>query len=200
MNMRIRTIAVALLLIAAGRGSASAQDNTGALPPPPLDVAIMYSYMTEEWLDRQLPAGWVVSAQGHLSDRLAIVGEANGAYWGQNAFPQFFPYAAWVHSILGGPRVKVATGRKTTLFGQVLGGYVRRTRTNPGSIIAPENEGNVDTLGLQPGGGVDFRINRRYSVRVQSDYRWLKSTSVTARSTGEARIAAGIVIGVERRP
>lgn len=200
MNKRIRTLALALLVIAASRVTASAQDSGSSFAPPPLDVAIMYSYMTEEWLDRQLPAGWVVSAQGHLSDRLAIVGEANGAYWGQNAFPQFFPYAAWVHSILGGPRVKIATGHKMTLFGQVLGGYVRRTRTNPGSIIAPENEGNVDTVGLQPGGGVDLRINRRYSVRLQTDYRWLKSTSVTRRSTGEARIAAGIVIGVERRP
>lgn len=201
MKRLARTTSLALLLAVAGGTAARAQDSSNNLaPPPPLDVAIAYAYMTEDYLDRQLPAGWLVSVQRHLSDRWAVVGEASGAYWGQEAFPAFFPYAAWVHSILAGPRVKVHVSPRVTLIGHALGGWVRRTRTNPGSIIAPENEGNVDTLGVQPGGGVDFRIDRRFAVRVQGDYRWLKRTAVTQRSTYETRVAAGIVIGVERRP
>jgi hypothetical protein len=189
-----------LVFTLAGRSVVRAQDNPTDLPPPPMDVAIEYAYMTEDYLDRQLPAGWLVSVQRHMNERWALVGEANGSYWGQNAFPTFFPYAAWVHSILGGPRVKVHVTPKTTIFGQALAGWVRRTRTNPGSIIAPENEGNVDTLGLQSGAGYDYRINRRFAIRVQGDYRWLKETAVTQRNTREVRVSSGIVIGVERRP
>jgi len=199
MKVSARAIALNLLVVFA-TASASAQESRANLPPPPFDVAVSYSYMTEEYLDEDLPAGWVVSLQLHMNPRWTLVGEANGAYWGKEAFPAFFPYAAWVHSILGGPRVNLRIGEKTTLFGQGLAGWVRRTRTNPGSVIAPENEGNVDTLGVQPGAGVDIRLNRRFAVRFQGDYRWLKETEVTQRNTHEIRGLAGIVIGVERAP
>ena len=198
MKVPIRRTTLALSFVLVAAVAATAQDSDPA--PPPLDVAVEYAYMTEQYLDRQLPAGWVVSVQRHISDRWALVGEGNGAYWGMEAFPDFFPYAAWVHSILGGPRLKMHVTPKTTVFAQALAGWVRRTRTNPGSIIAPENEGNIDTVGLQPGVGVDYRIDRRFAIRVNGDYRWLKETSVTQRNTNESRIAAGVVIGVERRP
>jgi hypothetical protein len=199
--MRLTTRAAVLVLVFTLAGTARALAQEPSTPPsPPLDVAVEFAMMNEEYLDRLLPAGWIVSVQRHLNTRWALVGEANGAYWGQEAFPEFFPYAAWVHSILSGPRLKLPLSRNTTLFGQALGGWVRRTRTNPGSIIAPENEGNVDTFGIQPGLGFDYRFHRLYAVRLQGDYRWLKSTSVTQRSTNQTRIAAGMVIGVERAP
>src|SRR5262249_35885255 len=114
-------------------------------------------------------------------------------------FARFIPYSAWVHSIQGGPRIQANASDKLTVFGQVLAGWVRRSRSNPGSIIVPENEGDINTLGLQPGVGVDVRINRKVAVRLEGDYRLLKSTDVVPQSN-QSRVLAGFVFGVERKP
>ena len=188
---------VALIALALWLGAvrtAAAQTD-----PPPLDVAVGLSYMREEWLDTDLEFGWLLSVQRHLNGTLAIVGEGGGNYTRVEPFPAFFPYSMWVHSILAGPRVSVRPGQRLTLFGQTLGGWVRRSRTNPGSVVTPLNEGAVNTFGLQPGAGLEYRLNRKVALRFQADYRRLNKTDVIPRSTSETRFMAGFVFGVERQ-
>ena len=105
MTLTNRAAVFVLCLTLAGTTRAFAQETSTA--PPPIDVAIEFALMNEDYLDRLLPAGWMVSVQRHVNDRWTLVGEVNGSYWGQEAFPEFFPYAAWVHSLLGGPRLKM---------------------------------------------------------------------------------------------
>ncbi len=169
-------------------------------PPPPLDVAVGVSYMREEWLDRDLKFGWVLSVQRHLTPRLAIVGEGGGSYAREEPFPEFFPYSMWVHSLLGGARASVISTPRANIFGQALVGWVRRTRTNPGSVVTPLNEGAVNTLGIQPGLGVEYRLSRRVTARFQADYRRLNKSAAIPRSTGEMRFMTGFGFGVERQP
>jgi hypothetical protein len=168
-------------------------------PPPPVDVGVAFSFMHENYLKTNLTSGWVLSVQKHMNEHFSLVGEGNGNYWRTKAFPRFIPYSAWVHSIQGGPRIQANASDKLTVFGQVLAGWVRRSRSNPGSIIVPENEGDINTLGLQPGVGVDVRINRKVAVRLEGDYRLLKSTDVVPQSN-QSRVLAGFVFGVERKP
>lgn len=106
----------------------------------------------------------------------------------------------WVHSVLGGARASAHPNARVTVFGQALAGWVRRSRTNPGSKVTPANEGEVNTLGIQPGGGLEYRVNRRLALKFQGDYRILAKTDVIPKSTSEARFMAGFVFGVERQP
>jgi opacity protein-like surface antigen len=188
-------VACAIAFVVSVVPNVHAQDD----PPPPLDVGISFAYMHENYLQTNLTTGWVLSVQRHVNDHFVLVGEGNGNYWHTHAFPQFIPYSVWVHSIQAGPRLQAHASDRLTVFGQVLAGWVRRSRTNPGSIIVPENQGDINTLGFQPGGGVDVRINRKVAVRLEGDYRFLKSTDVVPQSN-QSRVLVGFVFGVERKP
>jgi hypothetical protein len=193
---RRRTVVAALALLLTGASTVRAQEE----PPPPLDVGVGLAYMHEQWLDHGMPFGWVLSVQRHVTPLFSLVGEGSGSYAREEPFPAFIPYSMWVHSVIGGPRASIAATPRVTLFAQTLAGWVRRSRTNPGSVVTPANEGEVNTLGVQPGGGLEYRLNRKIALRFQGDYRLLKSTTVTRRNTNETRVMAGFVFGAERKP
>ena len=187
---------LALFLATFNVAQAAAQTDE----PPKLDVAVGLAHMQEEWLDKNLAFGWVLSVRRHLNSRIAIVGEGGGSYTRVEPFPAFFPYSMWVHSVLGGPNVSLISTGPFVVFGKTLVGWVRRSRTNPGSVVTPLDEGAVNMLGVQPGVGVEYRFNRRVALRFQGDYRTLGKTSAIPQRTSETRFMAGFRFGVERQP
>ena len=120
--------------------------------------------------------GWTISVEGNLNRNIALVADFDGTYRSNQSS----------HSALFGPKFTARTG-KFAPFVHALAGVVREkedghTHYGPG-------------LGL--GGGLDYDINRRFSLRfAQVDYEYSR---VDGLNHHNFRFATGIVIKFGRK-
>ena len=170
----------------------------GAVPlfaadTPRFEFSGAYSFMHDTDRSENFPAGWVASAAGNVNSWIGVVTEVGGNYRvckncqrgpfasqtlrGTNLHPR-------VQTFLGGPRVASHAFSAVTPFAQVLVG---------GSHISGgiEFDGALNTgFTYQPGAGIDVRVAPNVGIRLQGDYRVIRTSGHNGK---ESRILAGVV-------
>ena len=135
---------------------------------PRFEASIQYGWEDDHGF--RLPVGWIVSAAGYVTPRLAIVGEAGGQYDFERVpnLPGFtyanMRYNINYHTFVGGARVSTSRTAAVSAFGQFLLGAHRVA----GSPLESFDWRQWSFL-LQPGGGVSVRMSRRVAIRSTLD-------------------------------
>jgi hypothetical protein len=145
------------------------------------DVAIGYSVLHDSDAEETFPMGWLFAAGVNLGSNVALVGEAGGNYKTVDVLGTDVNLR--VHSFLGGVRIQNHQP-KVMPFGQILVGVA-----HAGVSMLGEGVSSND-LAIQPGGGVDIRLNSNMGARVQGDFRMIRSEGDTS---NEFRIGVGLV-------
>jgi opacity protein-like surface antigen len=155
---------------------------------PKGDVAASYSVLYDKdfadssGMSGWFPTGWVVSGAARVTGNLSLVGEV-----GQNYKP--FNYmgvdaTASLLGVLGGVRYTGRVNPTVLPFVQLLFGLSQARL----SAMGLSQSGNA--FATQIGGGADIAVSPKLAVRLQGDYRALRSGDGKA---NEFRLATGIV-------
>ena len=178
---------VVLCLFLAGAAPLFAADT------PKFELFGGYSFMRDTDRAESFPAGWAVSASGNVNSWIGVVTEVGGSHRSCDNC-QRGPFATerfrgtnldvTILTFMGGPRVASHANALVTPFAQVLFGGSHMK----GGI---EWDGALNTgFTYQPGAGVDVRVARNAAVRLQGDYRIIRTSG---RINKESRVAIGIV-------
>jgi opacity protein-like surface antigen len=183
--MRVGGLALCLLL-------------SGAVPlfaadTPKFEIAGTYAYLHDTGRSENFPTGWAVAVTGNVNSWIGVTTEVGGNYADcKNC--QRGPFASQVFrgtdlhirllSYLAGPRIASHAVSAVTPFAQVLFG---------GSHMSggTEFDGALNTgFTYQPGAGVDMRVAPKIGIRLEGDYRVVRTT---AHNNKESRVLAGVV-------
>lgn len=165
-----------------------------AADTPRVELGAGYTFMRDTDRGESFPAGWAISAIGNVNSWIGVVTEVGGSHRSCDNC-QRGPFATErfrgtdlhtrVLTFMAGPRVASHANSLVTPFAQVLLG---------GSHISGglEWDGALNTgFTYQPGGGVDVRVTRNAAVRVQGDYRVIRTSG---RNNQESRFLVGVVL------
>jgi outer membrane protein with beta-barrel domain len=183
--MRVGAMALSLLL--AGAAPLFAADT------PKYEIAGTYGFMHDTDRAENFPAGWALAATGNINSWAGVVAEVGGGYATcKNC--QRGPFASQlfrgrdlhirVLTYMGGPRVSSHAWSAFTPFAQVLFG---------GSHMSggTEFDGALNTgFTYQPGAGIDVRVGPRVGIRLEGDYRVIRTTG---HNNNQSRFLAGAV-------
>jgi opacity protein-like surface antigen len=182
--MRLVVVALCLFLVSTA--------PTGAQTPR-LDLSGAYAYTHDQDRSESFPAGWVATATGNVNDWIGVVTEFSSS---QRTCRQCergpFTSAEFrgtdrnlrVFTFMAGPRVASRAMSLVTPFAQVLVGGAHIS----GGV---QFDGALTTgLAYQPGGGVDVNVTPALGLRLQGDYRIVRTNG---HNGGVTRIAAGLV-------
>jgi opacity protein-like surface antigen len=165
--LRIALLLPVLVITAAG---IRAQEPEPELPK--IELFTGYAYLRGDSEHGRVNLnGWTISIEGNLNKNIALVADFDGLYRrDQNS-----------HSFLFGPKFTARKGRLAP-FVDVLAGGVREAE-----------EGHVHYgFGMSLGGGLDYDVNRRISIRIaQLDYEYSR---VENANHNNFRFATGLVI------
>jgi len=183
--MRVGGLALCLLL-------------SGAVPlfaadTPQFEIAGTYAYLRDTDRSENFPTGWAVAATGNVNSWIGVTAEIGGNDADCKSC-QRGPFASQVFrgtdlhirllSYLGGPRVASHAVSAVTPFAQVLFGG---THMSGGT----EFDGALNTgFTYQPGAGVDVHLTPRIAIRLEGDYRVIRTTG---HNNKESRVLAGAV-------
>ena len=153
MNVKVRgwILAAGVLLLAPA--SAGAQE----LAQPKLTISAGYQFMNDSSWDTHLTLGWVGTVSLKLNDRTFVVAEGSGGYGEITG-----GFLVERYGILGGFKIQ-PPGDGPRIFVQALAGLSRQAG----------DPGIQNGFIAQPGGGVEWPINARFSGRAFGDYRFL---------------------------
>jgi hypothetical protein len=187
---RTRTLGIAVLLtvIAIGASDAFAQSAAPVSPVAPLppmqevmqfDLFGGYSHQTLNSASGGGPNvnGWAVDMQANLGHSFALVTAFSGVYGSQ------FGADLQLYTILMGPRLTFRT-RRGNVFVHALVGGAQLKASSAG--VEDQSSG----LATAMGGGVDVRLTRRTSFRVQTDYL---ITEIAGKTQHNLRLSTGLV-------
>jgi len=185
--MRLRVFVCSLAMFLLGGAAAFAQDN------PKVDVFAGYSYVRANpgptsGNDFSLNGG-SVSVDYHVTGWLGAVADFGGYH---NGDVRGTGTTGTMTSYLFGPRVSLRSYRRITPFAQTLFGFARGTSDVSGTLT-----GNQNAFAMTVGGGVDYKINNRFSVRpLQVEYLLTRFTQGTTSNQTEnnLRASAGVVV------
>jgi len=135
-----------------------------------------------------LPSGWMAGAAIALTPAFSLVADASGQYRTVALFNA--DARIRVHTVMGGVRAAARVGRLTE-FGQVLIGVVRTS----GSAFGATTTGQ--SLGVQPGIGIDYPRAARWAARAQLDVRLIRRQADATNGGLQYRFVAAVVY---RRP
>ena len=165
-----------------------------AADTPRFELGAGYTFMRDADRGESFPGGWAVSATGNVNSWIGVVTEVGGSYRSCDNC-QRGPFASQrfrgtdlrvrVLTFMAGPRVASHASALVTPFAQVLLG---------GSHISGgvEWDGALNTgFTYQPGAGIDVRVAPAVAVRLQGDYRIIRTSG---RNNDESRFTAGIVL------
>ena len=133
-----------------------------------------------------IPAGWFADVAVPIGfPMLSVVGSVDGGYKSDNVVSGD---SAKTHTILGGVRYSLPASGKMTPFAQVTFG-VAHGSYDPGGAgtSTSSNEGAVDF-----GGGIDWGLNDKWTVRIGAGYRRIMSTP----GVNNFRFVAGVVLPI----
>ena len=107
-----------------------------------------------------------------------------------------------LYNITGGPQIRFPNTTRFTPFAQALAGVARRNFTETIAATATSSADNDTSFTMNLGGGVDYRLNKRFAWRIaQLDYNpiFLQSRTVNSiafpdRTLNGFRFSTGIVI------
>jgi len=131
-----------------------------------------------------LPSGWMAGAAIALTPAIAIVADASGQYATVALFTE--DVRLRVHTVMGGARAAARLG-KLTEFGQVLIGLVRTS----GSAFGATTTGQ--SLGVQPGIGIDYPLGGAWAARAQLDVRLIRRQADATNGGLQYRFVAALV-------
>jgi len=184
----MRVTGVVLCLILYGAAPLFAADT------PKFEFLGAYAFMRETSRSETFPAGWVASAAGNVNSWIGVVTEVGGSSHTCDSCERG-PFASQryagtdlhlrILTFLGGPRVASHAASAVTPFAQVLFG---------GSHLSGgvELDGALNTgFTYQPGAGVDLHLTPATGIRVEGDYRIIRTTG---HNNKEARFLAGVVL------
>lgn len=185
--MKVRVLVCLLAVLSLCGTVTYAQDN------PKVDVFAGYSYMR----DNPGPTsgesfslnGGSVSVDYHINGWLGAVADFGGYH---NGDVRGTGMTGTLTTYMFGPRVTLRSFHKITPFAQTLFGFGRGTSDVSGTLT-----GNQNAFAMAVGGGVDYKINNRLSVRpLQVDYLLTRFTQGTTSNQTEnnLRASAGIVV------
>jgi outer membrane protein with beta-barrel domain len=160
---------------------------------PRAELSAEYAFTHDVDRDEDSPYGWVVSAIGNINGWMGIATEFSGAHRTCEAC-QRGPFDSQrlsgtnldihVYTFMAGPRLAARAFSTVTPFAQVLVGG-----SHVGGGI--QWDGALNTgLTYQPGGGVDITMTRAVGVRLQADYRVIRTQG---RHNKQTRVAGGLV-------
>jgi hypothetical protein len=177
--MTLLSLTILLWIVAATTstvlGQEQALENEAELAK--VEVFVGYAYLrADDMHGRANLNGWTLSIEGNLNRTIALVADFDGTYRsGQSS-----------HSALFGPKFTARSG-KLAPFVHTLAGVVRE-----------KEDGHAHFgFGLGLGGGLDYDINRRFSIRLaQLDYEY---SHVDELNHHNFRFATGVVIKFGRK-
>ena len=153
-----------------------------------------YSFMHDQDRAEDFSKGWYASAIGNINDWVGVATEIGGNY---RLCPKCqrgpFTSATFrgtdlhlrVYTYMAGPRIASHAISAVTPFAQVLVGGSHAS----GGI---EFDGALNTgFTYQPGAGVDLNVTQRVGVRLQGDYRVIRTQGHNGK---ESRFLAGVVL------
>ena len=176
---------IALTLCTSRPALAQGQDNASG------DLAVSYSVLHDSNIKETFPTGIVLALGADVNKVIRIVGEFGGNYKTINVATAT-NISLQVLTYHGGIRFATSGKAPVKPFVQVLAGGARMTDILLGSGSSVSDNG----WAMQGGGGVDFRAAHRVDVRLQVDYRGIRSGGSTA-STG--RLDRGRPIDLVKR-
>jgi opacity protein-like surface antigen len=185
--MKLRIVVSVLVFISLSSGIAYAQET------PKVDVFAGYSYVRENpgptSGDSFSLNGGSASVTYHIKDWVSAVadfgGYHNGSILGTGVDGTLSTY-------LFGPRVSYRSYRHFTPFAEALFGGA-----HAGASIAGGTSGSQNAFAMAIGGGVDYRINNRFSLRpLEVDYLMTRFPEGTPNNQTQdnLRASTGIVI------
>jgi opacity protein-like surface antigen len=165
-----------------------------AADTPKFELFGGYSFMRDTDRAESFPAGWAFSAAGNVNSWIGVVTEVGGSHRSCDNC-QRGPFASdrfrgtnlhiTILTFMAGPRVASHASSFVTPFGQVLlgGSHIK------GGI---EWDGALNTgFTYQPGAGVDVRVAPNAAVRLQGDYRVIRTSG---HNNKESRFLVGVVL------
>lgn len=186
--MKLRVVVSLLAFLSFSGAAAYAQET------PKLDIFAGYSYVRENPATSGARSfslnGGSASATYHIKDWISAVADF-GAYHNGNILGTHTD--GTLSTYLFGPRISYRSYHRFLPFGEALFGVA-----HAGSNLVGNNSRN--SFGMALGGGVDYRLTNRFSIRpLQVDYlltRFAEGTSTTAgrQSQNNLRASAGVVI------
>jgi opacity protein-like surface antigen len=169
----------------------------GAVPleaqTPRAEISAGYAFMHDKDRSEDFPAGWAVSAIGNVNEWISVATEVGGNYRMCREC-QRGPFTSSkfrgtdlnlrVYTVMAGPRFASHAISAVTAFAQVLVG---------GSHISGgvQFDGALNTgFTYQPGGGVDVRVTPNVGIRLEGDYRVIRTKG---HDNKESRFLVGVV-------
>ena len=140
-----------------------------------------YSYLHDGAWDEDLFLGWMATLTYRLTTNVSIVGEIGGHHgeYGNTGF------SIQRYALLGGMKITGGEDRIRPFFQFVAGG------SRQGGDV-----GLATGIVVQPGGGADFMLTDKITLRAQGDFRWMLEDDELY--TGY-RVSGGIVIQLGKR-
>ena len=183
---RLRTFALVLPLLA-GAAAAPAQEQ------PKLDIGVTFT--AEASLKANTSQNfWMEGGSIELGANVwkgwgiaADITVAQGSSIGNSGVPLSLQTAAF------GPRYRWHAKQKWSIYGQVLLGEANAFHTLVPTPSGAATDGN--SMALQIGGGVDFRLRERFALRLL-DAGWLRTQIPNATNDAQntLRLGAGVVM------
>jgi outer membrane immunogenic protein len=185
--MKMRIVVSLLAFFTLCGGAAYAQDTAK------VDIFAGYSYVRDNpdtsGIDSFSLNGGSASFAYHIKDWLSAVGDI-GAYHSGNILGTGVD--GTLTTYVFGPRISYHSDRRITPFAQVLFGGA-----HGGESIAGGTSGSENAFAMTIGGGVDYRINHRLSLRpLQVDYLMTRFQEGTTsnQTQNNLRVSTGIVV------
>jgi opacity protein-like surface antigen len=160
---------------------------------PQFEFSGGYAFMRDQDRSEDFPAGWFASASGNITNWVSAVAEIGGSYRNCREC-QRGPFTSEtfrgtdrnlkVFTFMAGPRVSTRAMSRAMPFAQILLG---------GSHISGgvQFDGALTTgFTYQPGAGVDLYLTPTLGLRVQGDYRVVRTEG---NNGGASRFLAGVV-------
>ena len=168
LSSRLCGLGFVALLFAGGTEAWGQVPTPAPTAPPPVqsdevvepatNLFFGYQYFHDFSWDEPLVLGWSASLTHRLRGNFSIVGEISGSH-GEY---QSTGFTIQRYALLGGVRIAAGEGQVKPFF-QVLAGASRQGG-DVGVLNAPAFQG---------GGGADFLLKERWTIRAQGDFRFL---------------------------
>ena len=142
------------------------------------------SVLTATEGDDSFPLGWAAGVARPIRPDIAIVGDVSGQYKTRTTFDNDVKLS--FHAFMAGARARATIGRVAE-FAQILAGAVHARGSGFGVTTS------LTTLGVQPGGGIDYPLGSRFAARFELDYRWIKGSAEGRDAANQLRAIVAVV-------
>jgi opacity protein-like surface antigen len=173
---RPRRLLLSAVLLLAWGGTTAGADAGDA---PKMELFGGYSYLREDFLEKNFPLGWNVSLAANVTPSLGLVADVGGHYQTEEGIDFS------IHNFLGGLRFSYRLD-SVTPYAEALMGVTRASAS-----AGDESESSRD-FSVQGGAGLGFPVSDRLAIRAGVDFRKLY---FEGGSSQEIRVGIGLSFG-----